>query len=479
MQQLLDADEDDHKGFAWWKWGGLFALLLIPTSIYFMNGSFSNQSTSQSSFINFSSNDVTPSTVKNEKIESSEIETVNAQANTSSANKNQASANTRTKNSIDANNENQLIEKASSSSSFKKNNSTLNNHKSVNLNSKEKTDQSKSSFSNPSFSRPRAYNSSQLNTSKIPKTDVGQEIEVLEQSSKLIVDSEQTLIADVSLIEHLGTSSFDVADRELPTLSYAPYNKVYPKVRNNPWYLVTSVGAKYPIVDVSNASVGALIPTQKLFPSYLAEVGVGKHFGKLSFEGGLTTSLYQYKLGQNISADADFNAYMFEVDSYTESNSGRVVSSESENYVVNKFAVLTPYVRGQYSFNLKKNFVLGLHALFGVNRKINIENQTVNSEIATIDPAQANFNESIQDVINGKSTNFNYELGFSIEKLFEKRGKVALDFSYGFATGLLEAGAYTVSREAQTQVPEAINGSYTLNGAGPKVKFRYYLNSKG
>jgi len=117
---------------------------------------------------------------------------------------------------------------------------------------------------------------------------------------------------------------------------------------------------------------------------------------------------------------------------------------------------------------------LGLHALISWNKRINIVDQDPmqwGAQISTIGQS----NNAFGDFINGDGVNINYDLGFSIEKKFENRGRVALDVSYGFATGVLEAGTYSVTRSA---VSEPI-GSYSINGAGPKVKFRYYLYSKG
>jgi len=463
---------NDRKGIAWWKFGGLFALLLIPASIYLMGGSFGNEEISQSGIVNFTAK--TPiATNKN-----SDKETVIAQTNNSSANENQAPAitteKTKTREAIN-NAKKQTNQKASKSSSKTSDSQYVKNKKQQVL----KTPSKPSTEPKPTFSIPRAANSSQLNTSKLPNAKAGQNIKLnkFEKKSDLVLGQEINLIADLAIIAGLDASSFNVAERELPGLAYAPYHKVYPKVKNNPWYMATSFGAKYPLADISNPIEGSFIPDQGFFPSYLAEIGLGKKIGKFSVEAGATASLYQYKLGKvselenGVATIAD--ELEWQINPYYEISADRLELG-SNGFSVNRFAVLSPYVRGQYSFDLRKNFILGLHALVTWNKRLNINEENplqLNNQFA----ANHLGNGAVKEFFSGKSTNINYDVGFSVEKQFAKRGRMALDFSYGFATGILEAGTYSVSRQAMKEPV----GSYSINGAGPKVKFRYYLYSKG
>jgi len=251
-------------------------------------------------------------------------------------------------------------------------------------------------------------------------------------------------------------------------------SKVYPKLKSNPWYVVTGVGAKFPRVKLNSAGVDYLSAKQKLFPSYLAEIGFGKNLGKFSAEGGFAVSLYQYKLTNGLNGSQAFASpeeLELEVNSFTEENSNsRIVNSGGVNSTINKFAVFSPYLRGQYSFDLKNNFVLGLHGVISMNKKVSLPSQQIeDNQTASSGGEVFELSSAIRNLVNGNLTNFNYEIGASIEKRLANQGRIAIDISYAFASGLLEAGSFG-SQDGFTF------GTYTINGSGPKIKFRYYLN---
>ena len=471
MQQLLDADEDDRKGVAWWKFGALLALLLIPTSIYLMGG-FSISEKSEDQHIASLSN---TSNTNIANIEASKLEvstTTQAQSDIEKSIEKTPVAET-------------LSTKKNNSNSSKKSGTQISEHRinKTNTNKISNTVTTNRAISNSQ--NPIAYNSSQLKTSKLPSsilsfpTETQGDIvaEVLKEGRETKSTTEEnTIISKVGIIENFEPSTLNIDERELPLMTYAPYKKVYPKVKNNPWYLVTAVGMKYPLVEIGEAQVGSFIPTQKFFPSYVAEAGVGKHFGKISVEGGATASLYQYKLGKVFGEENRGEAAamdLLELEDFDPNTNG-------STFIINKFALFSPYLRGQYTFDLKKNWALGIHALVSINSKINLANQVVSEEFPTSYDNTIFINNSSEQTALFTGTgdaglNIGYDLGFSLEKMFAKKGRIAVDFSYSFGRKTIEEGTYSVLRETSAET----NGLYSINGTGPQVKFRYYLNSNG
>ena len=438
MQQLLDADKEDRPAIAWWRFGGLFALLLIPASLWLMNGSFTQAETNTNA-VNFETATNTLDHKTNletkEKTNAADLSTTNNIEKSSSINDGNTQLNRSTI-------ENTFQEEKRNST--KSNAVKENLKKTINKTTKRKTSsQSKSIFTEPMAETvPSSSKSEQLSkTTSVPKS--------------IELPKDKDLIANLSMLDKMNPEIFNLADRELPTLVHSSFVKVYPKQKTNSWYGVTGIGGKYPIVDISNASAGALVPAQKFFPSYLVELGVGKRIGKMAIEVGTSASLYQYKLGRALE-EADVLVI--------------AESQENTSYVVNKFAVISPYLRGQYSFNLKRNFILGLHSLVSLNRKIELSDQYISNQWAT---QTSSFEIQNSRFGEDRQLSLNYDLGFSLEKLFAKHGRIAMDFSYTFTSGILEEGSYSVLRDSSVES----NGSYALSGVGPMVKFRYYLGS--
>lgn len=452
MEQLLDADKDDRRGFAWWKFGALFALLLIPVTIYLMSGTSKTEDFNHTSSSNFAAE-----TSFDHNNSQEEIITA-AQAIITTQEKQEIPTTITTS-------QNQIQNNTSNSSP------TQNNRESVKTQNRIQTNTTRNITTPPTnniFSRSQASNTSQSTTTKISNA-------ALDHGEVLLapeVELGQLLIAEMNTLEGLQFASLNTEytnDFELPELNPVPFTKIYPEHKNKAWYFVAGVGSKYPLVDIQETQVGTYVPTQKFFPSYLAEAGIGKHFGKFSVEVGLAASLYQYKLEKSIS-ETNLWGTQSGADG-PEENIDRIEEDDG-TFLINKFAVISPYLRGQYSFNLKKKFVLGIHSMISVNRKVDLPNQIVSDQFADGSNV-ATFEAStlVGAISESRRANINYDIGFSFEKLFAKRGRMAIDFSYGFATGSLEEGSYSVLRETTVDS----NGAFSINGTGPKVKFRYYL----
>jgi len=170
MQQLLDADKDDRKGIAWWKFGALFALLLIPASIYLMSNVYSEPVLGKSSIVNLSTQNTDKHSTTNEKVIRSQVEKSAGSTGESAA---QADIN-ETLTTTSVNTIEDSPEKTSSSDKTKSTNNKISNSK-INTSNKKS---SKSNFNikkkekvNPNFSLPRAYNSSQSKTSSQQKSE--------------------------------------------------------------------------------------------------------------------------------------------------------------------------------------------------------------------------------------------------------------------------------------------------------------------
>ena len=471
MQQLLDADKDNRKPFTWWRFGVLLALVLVPASLLLAFYS-SDNGDKEEHIVN--SNFSVASIIDTQPDDNNALTSVTKQINLDG--QQDKSGLQKDEKSTDDSDINKSPEKSGDRiaiKSIEENNtgSTKSTTNKIKNSIKEvlKSNTQKAKQSDAILSRPQANVSSQLNTtSPLPKTIIAQEPKMLDLSDNMI--------ADLNVLDNIDPSGFNLEEREMPELDYVPFTKVYDTPKSNPWYLVSGVGVKYPIVDISNAEVGSLVPTQKFFPSYLAEVGVGKHFGKFSVEGGAVASLYQYKLGKVFNEESlqwGTSQNGTNSDPYPGEDIYALEQGDA-TFIINKFAVVSPYLRAQYSFNLKRRFILGLHSMINFNRKINLPNQVVSDQFAfdtRNDPVQ--LNETLTQVKNGKKANINLDLGFSLEKLLAKRGRFAIDFSYSFATDVLEQGRYSVLRETAAET----NGVYSISGMGPKVKFRYYLNS--
>ena len=447
MEQLLDADKDNRKGIVWWKFGAVFALLLIPASIYLMSSTSSQEDKPYSSSSNFVAETPVSSKINN------------VQEATTSTKKHSP----KVKNDVTS---------AITTSQVQVNN-TLSN--SINRNIKNEsvypqaTLQVKSTKYTPTppinniFSRPQASNTSQSTSSNNPKEALDHEEVVLNPE----VEVDQLLLAEINSIENIEFASLDTEEYGLPELDPTPFTKVYPEFKKRAWYFVAGVGAKYPLVDIQEVQVGTYIPSQEFFPSYLAEAGIGKHFGKLSAEVGASASLYQYKLERTLNDEAQWGT---QSNGYPLESMDRL-NEENNTFLINKFAVISPYLRGQYSFNLKKKFLLGIHSMISFNRKIDLPNQIVSNQF--VDNSAVGLEEAsfVGALTESRRANIIYDIGFSLEKLFAKRGRMAIDFSYGLAAGSLENGSYSVLRETVVES----NGAYSISGTGPKVKFRYYL----
>lgn len=446
MQQLLDADKDDRKVIAWWKYAGLFVLLLIPVILLLFNGSAIEGHIDGDINSNSSKNITTESFSVSETQKELNTEVITAESVIEEDLSSQVNG---TEKSKDTN-----------SVSKRQNKSNQKNKNGKNL----KSTNSNSTRVNAILSRPQANNASQFKTSNFK----------VEIPGPILVDkAEQFSSTDVVLafdqLDQLDLAYFDLDERKLPELEQSPFIKAYPTKKHNPWYLVSGIGVKYPIVDVSNAEIGSLIPEQKFFPSYTAEVGVGKHLGKFSVEGGVAGSLYQYKLGK-MTSELQWGTQQNGVGTAngTEASNGDISGS---TFIVNKFALVSPYLRAQYSIDLKKNYKLGLHSMVNFNRRINLKNQLVSDQFAADNNGSTI--EISGRILDGAMTNINYDFGFSIEKQLAKRGRIAMDFSYSLASGILEEGSYSVLRETTNET----NGVYSISGIGPMVKLRYYLST--
>ena len=243
-----------------------------------------------------------------------------------------------------------------------------------------------------------------------------------------------------------------------------------------PWHLVSEVGIKYPLVDIQNPVPGALVPSQRFFPSYTAGIGFGKSFGKFSAELGVNGALYQFKLGEVVDQETILS--WGAQNSYEEV----VVENSEEQFVINKFATVSPYARAQYSIPLKNNYLFGLHALCALNSVIDLPDQYVsdkfsndqNGESSVFDftPLNNRPNGAVSGSRDRQRVSLNFDLGFSIEKILAKRGRLALDLGYTFATGQLEEGSYTAFRNSSFQS----SGTYSISGKGPVARLRYYLH---
>jgi len=246
-----------------------------------------------------------------------------------------------------------------------------------------------------------------------------------------------------------------------------------------PWHIVSEVGIKYPIVDIDNPVPGSLVPSQRFFPSYTAGLGFGRSFGRFSAELGVSAALYQFKLGEVVDQES--------IDNWGAQVNGELqdaVLTSEEQFVINKFATLSPYLRTQYSIPFKKSWQLGLHALFAINSIQNLPNQFESDQIAssnTIDelsvfdfnPFANSGNPAGNGFISDEGNrSMNLDVGLSLEKTFADRGRLALDMSYTLATGYLERGRYTAFRESSF----ASGGTYMISGKGPVVRLRYYLH---
>ena len=298
----------------------------------------------------------------------------------------------------------------------------------------------------------------------VVEVEVAEEVKQEEPSveiEKVIEEEEVTAVGEIASEEHVKLTSLNKGMKV--------------------WHVVTEVGIKYPIVDLENPVVGSLVPSQRFFPSYTAGLGIGRSFGRFSAELGVSAALYQFKLGEVVDQDR-----ILVWGSQNSTISEDVISTSEEQFVINKFAIASPYLRTQYSIPLKNNFLLGLHSVFALNSVLNLPNQFESNQIASsnrLDELSVfDFNplnnsgfpsgSSNGSFLSDEVISMNVDLGFSLEKTFADRGRLALDLSYTLATGYLERGRYTAFRESNFQS----DGTYMISGKGPVVRLRYYLH---
>lgn len=452
MQQLLDADQDDEKTpFLWWKTGALFVFILGLITLFgiFMK----NEQLANSNAQNFQvlENQKNKSELKEDKIilnkelnENSKLSDDEQSVVSSTLVIEKPTPKTSKSNVINTNKVNQKLPNSASPTQ---------NEISISL-ADQYSSQTSSSISKNTSS---FENTNSRNTSL--------DIQTPSSPNNIAIIQDLKEGYDNFGIALLGLKSLNVKTREKPRLQKPLFTEVQNEVKRNPWYIANAIGMKYPIVNIGQASINSLIPTQKFFPSFMGELGIGKNLGRLALELGVNVSLYQFKLAKEIDANDPFVLQVFEDSESNQTNRDEIVG---ENFTVSKFATISPYVRTQYNIPLKRNFNLGLHTGLSLNRYYDLPDQFVRED-ATFG------NEPFNQVLNSPERNqfnLNADFGFSIEKLLHKKGKIAIDLAYTFATGILEEGDYSFFKGTIVET----QGAYTINGSGPKVKFRYYLN---
>ncbi len=485
MEQLLDADQDDRKaGFAWWRLGAAAILVAVLSVALYQFVDFGLETEDER--LETKDENLEPRAESREPgfaFEDQRLKTKD-ESRESGAGSRERKEDERPKNKDE-----RLVEESKED--------IIRKTKDERLVKESRTKSSESGFAAVDERR-KTKNEIFVGESRIGNQESGAEsresrLEVVAEVESVDVVMEDVLnevsaipesavfekrdlfeLEEVIAIEDLETEDLEIQDERMDE-EEAVVDLDLNQGLTRPWFVVTEAGVKFPTVDINqNPSPGTLVPAQKLFPSYTAGLGFGRNFGKFSAEIGLTASLYQFKLGEIVDQE--------KIDEWNTPNNtleaGNPIITSNEQFVINKFAVASPYLRTQYSIPLKKDFLLGLHASVLANSILNLPNQFESGQFATsndIDQASIFDFDRVQsnsEIDQRRQNSFNFDLGLSVEKILGNRGRLALDLSYTLARGYLERGKYTALRNSEFES----GGTYTITGMGPVARIRYYLH---
>lgn len=491
MAQLLDADqEDDKKGFLWWRIGAMLLLVVVAALAYNMFSQTSNDTETQMATDVQSSQQSTGIAQEDAKADptinnTSTVLTDAEEVETKEVKNEGLPTAKKTVSKTKDNNQ-----KSNLKTQYNKKTNTLNTNTNTTQNNSLQFAEAKTNTNTNNRTAPISKPSNKIVVEEEQREvaaaiaeEVKEEavvveevvVEVAEEVKEEAIVVEEVKEKELKAEEVVAAIEEEVVIEQKIELNdeYADDAIVLSDKIKMPWYLVSEVGVKYPLVDIDeNTQSGTAVPAQKFFPSYTAGFGVGKGFGKFAIETGVSASLYQFKLGKVLSYN--------ELEQWGSQHVGQEINVDrnEKQFTINKFALVSPYLRTQYSVPLKNDFMLGVFALANFNFVIDLPNQFESELVPTAD---SNFfdirpSEDSQNIWaleqNNRFLTFDADLGCTIEKKLKKRGRLALDFSYTFAKGILERGYYTALRDSENES----RGGYEISGKGPKIKLRYYLN---